>query len=170
MLSDLAIFTQKWSNIVAREKKYFLVFATQFPGLSLVHRRSNSTIELKRRGRIASTIELKRCSRRASTIELKRRGCRALTIELKRRGRRASNIELNRHGRRASIIELKRRGRSSAGAPVQSDDSCYLCLALSAGIWPFLSISVCFGIGATIRVGQGIQCLLHAGFFSFLNI
>ena len=31
---------------------------------------------------------------------------------------------------------------------------------------PFLFISVHFGIGATIRIGQEIQCLLYAGFFS----
>ena len=42
---------------------FLLVLATQCPGLSLVHGRSASIIELKNRGR------------RASTIELKRRGC-----------------------------------------------------------------------------------------------
>ena len=35
-------------------------------------------------------------------------------------------------------------------------------------IGPFLFISVRFGIGATIRIGQEIQCLPYAGFF--LNI
>ena len=32
-------------------------------------------------------------------------------------------------------------------------------------MYPFLSISVRFGIGATIRIGQEIQCLPYAGFF-----
>ena len=30
---------------------------------------------------------------------------------------------------------------------------------------PFLSISVHFSIGATIRISRGIQCLRYAGFF-----
>ena len=77
-----------------------------------------------------------------------------------------STIELKRHNHGASTIKLKRRSRSSAGAAVQSDDSCYLCLAFSTGIWPTLSISVRFGIGATIPVGQEIQCPLYAGFFT----
>ena len=72
-----------------------------------------------------------------------------------------STIELKRHDHRASTIKLKSHGRSSVGA----DDSCYLCLALSAGIWRFLSISVCFGISATIPVGRETQCLLYAAFF-----
>ena len=33
-----------------------------------------------------------------------------------------------------------------------------------------LSISVCFGIGATIRIGQQIQCLPYAGFDASLMI
>ena len=31
--------------------------------------------------------------------------------------------------------------------------------------YPFLSISVRFGIGAPIRIGREIQCLPYAGFF-----
>ena len=31
--------------------------------------------------------------------------------------------------------------------------------------YPFLSISVRFGIAATIRIGREIQCLPYAGFF-----
>ena len=40
-----------------KKKSYFLVFATQFPGLSLVNGHSASIIELKRRSRKASTID-----------------------------------------------------------------------------------------------------------------
>ena len=54
------------------EKSFFLVFASQFPGLSLVHGHSPSTIELKRRGRRASSLESKR--RGLSTNDS--RGCK----------------------------------------------------------------------------------------------
>ena len=53
--------------------------------------------------------------------------------------------------------------------PRQSDDSLYFGLTFSVGIWPYLSISVCFGINATIFISEEIQCLPYAGFNKNLN-